>query len=445
MTALWARAFSGFLGLSVGLLPALFWSCRAAANGRYPEANQLLTGLTGGADPTLVVARATFGAVVSDDGGASWRWVCEQAIGFSDIFDPPVAMLQGDTVIAGLQTTLSRTTDQGCNWQLDTGIFANKYVIDVTARRDQPAEALAVTTTPIGGALESFVARTTDAGASWALTGADLGADFRAVTIEIAPSDATRIYVSGLLEPSYEPVVAVSDDGGQTWSRRTGLGLAGPPFISAIDPSDADRLYARVPGNDIDSLYVSEDGATSFQNVIDRPGRMLGFALSPDGSRIAIGGPGIGIETADAMTLAFAVRSQVSARCLTWTGAKLYVCGDEATDGFTIGTSTDEAATITPIFHLSDLQQGACEATATTCAPFWPGVRELLGLPPETGSSSSGSGNPTGGGGETAEDGCDCRNANGAHVPMRSASYVLAACAAGLLLNRRRRSRPRSA
>ena len=292
MTALWARAFSGFLGLSVGLLPALFWSCRAAANGRYPEANQLLTGLTGGADPTLVVARATFGAVVS----------------------PPVAMLQGDTVIAGLQTTLSRTTDQGCNWQLDTGIFANKYVIDVTARRDQPAEALAVTTTPIGGALESFVARTTDAGASWALTGADLGADFRAVTIEIAPSDATRIYVSGLLEPSYEPVVAVSDDGGQTWSRRTGLGLAGPPFISAIDPSDADRLYARVPGNDIDSLYVSEDGATSFQNVIDRPGRMLGFALSPDGSRIAIGGPGIGIETADAMTLAFAVRSQVSAR-----------------------------------------------------------------------------------------------------------------------------------
>jgi MYXO-CTERM domain-containing protein len=410
---------------------------RAEANGRYPEAGQLVVGVT---NADRIVVRATYGFVVSSNGGADWRWVCEQAIGFSDVFDPPVALLEGDAIIAGLTTGLSRSSDFGCSFARESNVFPDKYVIDVTADRSAPQNGWAVTTTPVGGVPETRVFSTTDAGATWSPSGPPVAADFLAVTIEVAQSNPSRVYVSGVVGDTYEPVVAVSDDAGQSWTLNDNLGFDGTAYISAVDPNDEDRLYARVRGNNVDTLYVSTDGAGSFQPVVERPGLMLGFALSTDGSRIAIGGPSFGIESADAFDLQFSKRSDISARCLTFHGSNLFVCGDEAADGFTVGTSTDEGATVTPLFTVAELGQMECEPAASTCAEYWAGLQSLLGLDPSVAAATSTS---SGGGGGETDDGCGCETGG-----PRTRTPWLVGCLVLLgarLVSRRRSSRPSSA
>ena len=61
----------------------------ARANGRYPLADQLVIDPE---NPAHIVARATFGLLDSDDGGKNFRWVCETAIGYFGVEDPPIAV-----------------------------------------------------------------------------------------------------------------------------------------------------------------------------------------------------------------------------------------------------------------------------------------------------------------------------------------------------------------
>jgi hypothetical protein len=79
-----------------------------------------------------------------------------------------------------------------------------------------------------------------------------------------------------------------SSDRGQTWERFD-VPLSNDkrlPYIAAIDPSDADRLYVRLDGDPDDDLLVSEDGAQSFNQVFGSHGSLLGFALAPDGATV---------------------------------------------------------------------------------------------------------------------------------------------------------------
>src|SRR5687768_951087 len=51
----------------------------ARANGRYPLADQIVVDP---GNPEHVVARATFGLLDSSDGGKTFRWICERAVGY---------------------------------------------------------------------------------------------------------------------------------------------------------------------------------------------------------------------------------------------------------------------------------------------------------------------------------------------------------------------------
>jgi photosystem II stability/assembly factor-like uncharacterized protein len=384
----------------------LSFASAASANGRYPAAGQLIVDPE---DPDRLLLRATYGFVQSDDGGASWAWVCEQAIGFAGVEDPAVAYLSGHAVIGGLSTGLSRSTDGGCSWTLDSDVLDGEYVVDVSADKTDPSQAIAITVTPVKTGLHTIVAATTDAGATWQQSGVELGADLRALTLDAAPSLPDRLYVTGLIEPEYSPAVLRTDDAGGVWTRFVHDEIAGVPYLSAVDPANPDRIYVRFQGADMDALYISDDGGETLEMVATRPGEMLGFALSPDGSRVAIGGPSFGLQIADTADMAFEDVSTVGVRCLTWTASTLFVCADEAADGFTLGTSADEGATIEPLYHLTDLAPLACDGTKPVdeiCPPNWPGVADLLGITTpgttsSTGAGGGGDGDETGG-----NDGC---------------------------------------
>src|SRR6185295_756931 len=102
-----------------------------------------------------------------------------------------------------------------------------------------------------------------------------------------------------------------------------------------------------------DHLLVSRDAGETWDTVFSLDGDLFGFALSPDGSRIAIGGPDRGVYLAHTSDLDFQpVPAPVRGlRCLRWTDQGLLACGQESLDGWTVGLSRDEGQSFEPLWH----------------------------------------------------------------------------------------------
>src|SRR5262249_45102069 len=137
-----------------------------------------------------------------------------------------------------------------------------------------------------------------------------------------------------------------------------------------------------------DHLLVSTDGAATWKEIFTPKGSMLGFSLSPDGSKIAVGGPKDGVNVASTTDYAFAKVSSFGAKCMKWTAAGLYACGDETNDGMTLGLSMDAGKTFTPLYHLPNVRVLACDKGSpfeTTCLKDWPAVGQQIGADVDAG------------------------------------------------------------
>jgi hypothetical protein len=153
-------------------------------------------------------------------------------------------------------------------------------------------------------------------------------------------------------------------------------------FLSAVDPQDPELLYARFDRDTDAGLFVSRNGGTTWTEVLDGKGPLLGFALSPGGDAIAVGGPDDGLLASPSNALAFATRAPTRVGCLGWTASGLYACGDEALDGFSLGVFEPGAAAVRALYHLPDVQPLACPAgttVATVCPAEWPAVGRSIG------------------------------------------------------------------
>src|SRR6202020_1234661 len=97
----------------------------------------------------LIVLRATFGILVSRDHGATWSWLCEDALGIAStqVEDPSVGLSASNALIAGLRTGLDVSSDTGCNWGYAGGALAEQAIFDVVVRPDHPDVVLTGTST----------------------------------------------------------------------------------------------------------------------------------------------------------------------------------------------------------------------------------------------------------------------------------------------------------
>src|SRR5690606_2773772 len=141
---------------------------------------------------------------------------------------------------------------------------------------------------------ESIVWRSDDAGATFARASDPMREDFIAETIDVAPSDPSRVYVTGFFARGsglYDGAVGRSDDGGRTFAFEAidGSDNASGPFLAAVHPDDADVLWVRLGGQG-GRLLRSADGGASFEEIFQGTGSLQGFALSPDGATILVGG-----------------------------------------------------------------------------------------------------------------------------------------------------------
>ena len=362
---------------------ALGTAAPALANGRFPESQRLLEHP---GNPDRLYLTATFGLLVTEDRGKNWYTICEEAFALKFLEgDPLLEVMPDGSLIGGIYDTLNRSTDCGCTWKTTLAAGAKEYVVDLSVDRSTGAVlALVADSTTLPTRFSVF--ESMDRGQTWKKL-SDLPVEIvNGLTIDVAPSNSSRVYVSGLTrtDPANPAValLAVSNDHGATWQTREiqGAGASAGPYIAAVDATHPDRLYVRTDewldfgdyaAND--ALLYSDDAGQTWRELDRRPAKLFGFALSPDGATVLIGygdpvqsggrtvnADEMGIYRASTSTFSFAKIFAGAVGCLRWTSNGLYTCltenhPDLPTPGMSLGFSPTvdfTLATQTPLTSL---------------------------------------------------------------------------------------------
>jgi hypothetical protein len=450
-----------FAQLASGLAVATL-ACAAHANGRFPTAQQIALAPN---DPDLMLLMATYGVNVSHDKGKTWDWVCETAVGYMSNEDPTLGITQRDTILISTFEGLGASSDQACSWTLP--VQGITRAADLVVEKADPHTAFVLTSgfAGVGDAGSTFTSAvwvTHDDGATFTQVGPNLDPAILAETIDVAPSDPTRVYVSGTRTVAGAPtgVLLYSTDGGQTFAE-TDLPFSSAdraPYIAAVDPTNPDRVYVRVrttdtipdggaPGPAGSRVLVSDDGLKTVRQVWQAGSDLLGFAVSPDGTKVYAGGPYDGLHVASSTALDFTTQtSPVQIECLNFEGATLLACSQEVS-GFTIGSTTDDGATWTPMFHMScergPLNCGASSLVASQCGTLWESQQSTLGGPDPKCTADAGAAAPDAG---TASGSAPAKSSGGCALSATGVAstpplVVLAGAALAFAARLRRRKR----
>jgi hypothetical protein len=448
---------SRVLGLSCACAIATA-SVTAQANSRYPESNQIVFAQH---DPDLVLLRVTFGLLVSHDRGRTFDWVCEESIGFSGIEDPMYTVTPSNAYVGTTFQGLTVTRDNACGWSFVEGDLTSQVFIDLAPNPNDAKNIVVFASSydhqdEAGNILfTSKLWETKDEAQTFEQLGDKLDPALLGHTLDLTKTDPNRIYLTALRNPGTQPnaFLLTSKDHGKTWEEQEIPLEEGERaiYIAAVDPNDAERVYIRTY-NSVDKptrLLVRdapEGGPPTIRTVYNAQGALLGFALTPDGSKVFIGGPKDGIRVASTTDFAFEQRSKIEVQCLAVSQDGLWACSNEQ-NGFVAGLSQDEGVTFEPRLHFCDIRGPLTCAQGTStndrCSQRWPLQKAALGCGglPE-GSSSGGPFDAGGGfpaepnGGSNSGNGCGCRAAP-------AGPWGAIAVVAGMALALLRRARPK--
>lgn len=157
------------------------------------------------------------------------------------------------------------------NWELKGPVNIGGRITDVAIAPDNDNHLYV--TTAVGGVFKS-----TDKGQNWAPIFDNIGRPSIG-NIEIAPSDAQRIYVgtgeanaSATSGAFFGDGIYRSDDAGTTWSH-IGLELTQHTGRIVVDPNDKDRVFVATTGtlygkNEERGLYRTLNGGNSWEKVL---------------------------------------------------------------------------------------------------------------------------------------------------------------------------------
>jgi photosystem II stability/assembly factor-like uncharacterized protein len=194
----------------------------------------------------VFAALGNIGVCASNDGGASWTSVGGPPTGLPPITELVVDPTNAQNLYLRAVDGVYHSTDGGASWQLSFAGAASHLVM----APDNPQILYAGVPT-IG------VARTTDAGANWAVLTPGLAPTAFDVRVAPSPVDAAVIYTRNRVPAPALNEIWRSSDGGGTWVVQSTPNV----YLSVIkaDAIAADRLY--VAGVD---FFRSDDGGATW-------------------------------------------------------------------------------------------------------------------------------------------------------------------------------------
>ncbi len=295
------------------LLAALAGS--ALANGRDPYASSIhfRPGME-----NKIMAGMTFGLISSSDGGATWQWYCERAVGYGGTYDPDYVYTPAGALFA--------TTFDGLKVMRDGCTFAATPPGTTFVSRVErgPDDAIYYTASDPS---DSKIYKSTDGGLTFPTSAMPGMLNDWWQTIMVAPSDAQRVYLSGYRLPyacssgssnpgatctvvgdcpngTCDPLPKVfllfkSTSGGTNGSYVpmdttdiTPISQNSAIDIVGIDPTNEDIVYARVTLENAtsgDSIYKSTDAGANWTKILSKASGIggLSFLVRNDGSCVA--------------------------------------------------------------------------------------------------------------------------------------------------------------
>jgi MYXO-CTERM domain-containing protein len=395
------------------LAALLFLGGSARADGAFPDSLSLFLPVN---RPGEIVLATNFGLVTSEDDGATWHLVCEQAISPKMVLAYQMSAPPDDTLYAETPAGLAYSTDRGCTWTFSQGSLDNANVIDVFPDALEASNLYAITRTPSdGGDFVDAVYQSSDGGRSFAAGPLFTASAAVGLTgVERARSSPQTLYLTMFSYPPYKPMVARSTAGSMFDVVDETAFFSGQPYLAAVDPNDAQLLYLRVRGQS-DALAISRDGGNTIGMVFPMAGRMSAFLRRSSGTLLVGSVDRQSLRSTDGGQSFAAWPNAPHVRALGERGGVLYSAADDARDGFAMAHSSDEGAHWTPILHFRDiLGPLQCGNLPTVCAGPWATLQGIFGSPDAGMPASPGSPAPADAGAAPpprptpARRGCGC-------------------------------------
>ena len=361
-----SRASSSLLRdrvFSLALLAAAassFWTGDARADGAFPNTLSILTPAQ---LPNETLLATNFGLVMSFDHEQTWIWSCEQPQNsFATLYQmgpPPL-----NRIYAVSPSSLITTDDSSCSWSASASGAVDAFVDPTNQNR---VLAIVAKSADVGSIYT--VVESADAGTTFPQLRYTAAAGDHITGVEIARSDPQTIYLTLTSGAAYTPKVAVSNNGGTSWTLHdlsTSL-PAGTYSIRlvAVDPTNPDKLILRVGSGASEALAISTNSGASAATPLTFPGGVFtAFARMPSGSLIAggvVGTTNVGYRSTDGGA-SFPPLPAVpfTFKAMSARGTTLYAALDNMTDAFAIETSGDEGMTWRPLMRFNkDVDGGA--------------------------------------------------------------------------------------
>jgi len=395
----------------LALLAVLGAGAPARANGRLPASIDVKLVPDNGNNQFILFA-GTFGLMLSSDDGATWRWVCENAIGYTGTFDPDYALQSDGTIWATTFDGLRVSRDGGCSFTTIQGALAGLWVGEVEVGPD--GRVWAATSSGEDTVVNDAYVSTN--GVDFTGTGLNHASAWWR-SLKIAPTDGDRIYVSGYVPPlplgdgmtDPEAILYRSENGGTTWQEIpiNGITFGDIPslMVSAVSPSNPDVVYARAVTANAgigDVLYRSTNKGDSWSQILAANDVISAVLVLADG-RVVAGTINDGVYMSTNGGDNWSHTDQPIMACIGQrSDGVFFSCGSNyEPDLFALGRSTD-LMNWSSVMRFSDLagplscppgtiQFDVCESQQ------WPTICERLGIcgaAADAGPADAGTGPP---------------------------------------------------
>jgi uncharacterized protein (TIGR03382 family) len=409
----------------------------AQANGRSPAT--VSVHLRPGSTMDLAVW-STWGFLISDDGGATFRWMCENALKVGGAFDPELVFRGDGSIVSNSFEGLLVNRD-GCTFET-TGLGA-KFVSTIADGPDGALYAAVVERD------DSKIYKSSDGGKTFPVSAMPGQLNDWWQSLEAAPLDLQRLYLSGyrLAGGVKTQLLFRSVNGGVSYPLpQAGTGLSSDLEIAAVSPTNPELLFARVTyaKGDVlgDRIYRSVNGGQAWTEVLYVADTLRVVARKNGDVLAASAKSGTWKSVAGAAFVKQATSLQT--QCLTErSDGTLFACAQNfAPDNMAIGSSTD-GVTWTKVFRFSEAAGPVdCAAETLQCSvcqlTVWCALREQFGISADPTTCAEPGGDGTVCGGPVAPDkepsSGGCCDAGGG-----PGGLLLGLLVGGLLLRRRPR------